>query len=239
MRIYIFSGLVLLCLVTIVAQADTATAQDGPGKYKEPAGLGIGALVGGLIAGPPGVIIGAAGGAWYGNKEARKDRRLAGLRDDVAEKNTELAIMEQRLTDLREQFGSELQKVSRKNRISALDDLSQGVSLAIYFRTGSAEIAADSKPRIEKLAGFLQQFAEINLQLDGHADRRGSVQINKALSQKRAEAVAAALIAAGIDGRRIHTHSYGETRARAAETDIDGTAFDRRVNITLSLDTPI
>ncbi len=239
MRKYILSVLCTLCLSSIVAHADTLTSETARGKYKEGAGLGIGALIGGLIAGPPGVILGAAGGAWYGDKEARKDRKLADLRDETGKKQTELAIMEQRLTDLRTQFGSELQKVSRNNRISALDDLSRGISLTVYFRTGSAEIMNDVKSRIDHLADFLQQFPEINLQLDGHADRRGAERLNRELAQKRAEEVAATLTAAGIDARRIHIHSYSKTRAQADASDIDGTAFDRRVNITLSLDTRI
>jgi outer membrane protein OmpA-like peptidoglycan-associated protein len=140
---------------------------------------------------------------------------------------------------MKSQYSNDLQKVAARNRVSSLEELSRSVSLAVYFRTESAEIDTDSRPRIEKLAEFLKQFPEIKLLVEGFADKRGASDFNRDLGQKRALAVESELIRAGIDKQRILLHSYGESRAQSAETDLDGVMFDRRVNITLTLDTQI
>lgn len=235
----IISGFIALCLFNIVAHAETAAAASKSYKYKAETGIGIGAVIGGLIAGPPGAILGMAGGAWLGGNDQMKDETISSLNADVVKKQTDLAIMENRFSELQQQFGSELQKVAARNHTSSLEKLSHGVSLAIYFRTDSAEIDADTRPRLDKLADFLNQFPEVRLLVEGYADKRGPVDFNRELGLKRAQAVKAALIQSGIDNKRVLTHSYGESQAKALETDIDGIMFDRRVNITLTLDTQI
>ncbi|MEX2366466.1 MAG: OmpA family protein, partial [Pseudohongiellaceae bacterium] len=148
-------------------------------------------------------------------------------------------IMEKQFSDLQRQFGNELQRVSASNKLSSLEDLSKGVSLAVHFRTGSAEIHRDTLPRIGQLAAFLQQYPEIRLLVEAHTDTRGDTDYNRELGQERARSVQSALVKAGISSNRILAHSYGASKAAAPATDLDGTAFDRRVDIILTLDNRI
>ncbi|NNE38551.1 MAG: OmpA family protein [Gammaproteobacteria bacterium] len=235
----ILSGVMLLCLFNIVAHADTQKINDGTFKHKAETGLGIGAILGGLIAGPPGAILGMAGGAWLGGNNEKKDEKISHLNTDLVDKQTELTIMENRVSMMQEEVGREMQKVAARNRISSLKDLSKGVSLSIYFRTESSDIDMDSEPRIRKLAEFVKQFPEIKLLIEGYADKRGASIFNRQLGTKRAQAVRAALVKSGLDSKRILIHSYGESEANASESDLEGIFFDRRVNITLTLDTQI
>ncbi len=235
----ILSVFIVLCLFNIVAYADTQAAQGGPFKHKAEAGIGIGAILGGLIAGPPGAILGMAGGAWLGGNDEKKDQEISQLNTNLIDKQTELTIMENSVNDMQTQYRDELQKVSVQNRRSSLKDLSEGVSLAIYFRTESDAIDDEAMPRIQKLAEFVKQFPEIKLLIEGFADKRGTTIFNRQLGTKRAQAVRSALLKSGLDSKRILIHSYGESRAAATESDHEGTFFDRRVNITLTLDTQI
>ncbi|MGK0296635.1 MAG: outer membrane protein OmpA-like peptidoglycan-associated protein [Gammaproteobacteria bacterium] len=235
----IITGFIALCLFNIVAHADPVSHESEAFKHKEKLGIGIGAIIGGLIAGPPGAIIGMASGIWMGGNDKMKDEKISSLNIDLIEKQTNLAISENRLSDLQTQYGNELQKVSARNHTSSLEALSNGVSLAVYFRTESADIDAETQPRIQKLAEFLTQFPEIKLLIEGYADRRGTTHFNRQLGLMRTRAVETALIQAGIEENRILTHSYGESQAKAVETDIDGILFDRKVNITLTLDTQL
>ena len=57
---YLVIGTIFLCLFNITAHAGPVTHKTKP--HKDVIGLGVGAIIGGLIAGPPGAIIGAAGG---------------------------------------------------------------------------------------------------------------------------------------------------------------------------------
>jgi outer membrane protein OmpA-like peptidoglycan-associated protein len=228
------------CLMTGAVHADTVTSDQGkPGRFKEGIGMAIGGVIGGLVAGPPGAMFGIASGAWLGDREIKEDRKIANLEDSLVRKQTDLAIMEKQFADLQRSFGNEIQKVAAQNRLSSLDELANGVSLAVYFRTGSANLDEANTGRVNKLAGFLQQFSEVQLLVEGHADKRGPAEFNKHLSQTRAGVVESVLLNAGISPDRILTHSYGESGAMAAETDKEGVVFDRRVDIILTLDTRI
>ncbi len=226
-----------LCVFNIAVYANPLTARNTAANHKEEAGLGMGAIIGGLIAGPPGAIIGAAGGAWFGNREKQEDSKLSGLEQRLLEKQGELAILQGEFQQLQGAFGQQLHKVKMEKHLGALEQLSQGVSLTVYFRTDSAEIDAEMIPRINKLAKFIKDFPEIQIQLDAHADRRGHHDYNLKLSQKRAEVVSRKLMEAGLDVTRIHGHAYGESEALTTPGDEEGYIFDRRVNIHLTLDT--
>lgn len=229
--------IICLSMLSLTAQAGPAAKKPEHSHYKDEIGLGVGALIGGLIAGPPGAIIGAAGGAWYGDRQNKKADRMADMKEDLTQKQTRVAYLENQLDTLRNQFGQEMHKVKLRDRTAALQDLSRGVSLTVYFRTDSADIDGQTRPRIARLAAFLDEFPAVQLHLEAHADRRGSDAYNKALSRRRALAVEQALVKAGIDQARIHTQAYGEAGAESPAGDVEGMMFDRRVNIILNLDT--
>jgi len=225
----------ILCLFNIAVHANPLTFRNTAADHKEETGLGMGVIIGGLIAGPPGAIIGAAGGAWLGNNQKRKDNEFVLLEKKLMKKKSELAYLRNEFSDL--QNSQALKKVSREKRFSSLQELSRGVSLTVYFRTNSTKVDAEIIPRISRLADFLKEFPEIQLQLEAHADRRGDTDYNKSLSKQRAQVVSQELVRAGLDSSRIHAHSFGESKAISAIGDEEGYIFDRRVNIHLTLDT--
>lgn len=231
---YLVFGTVFLCLFNITAHAGPVTEKAR--THKDVMGLGMGAIIGGLIAGPPGAIIGAAGGAWYGDKQDKKETRLVTLKQRLQEKQSALTNLQGEFATMENNQKGELQKVKMEQQISALDKLSQGVTLTVYFRTNSYSIDAENTSRIEHLAHYLQTFPEIQINLGAYSDRRGTDAYNLQLSQQRADAVRQALLQGGLQARRIHTHAYGDSMAKIAAGDYDGYVFDRRVIIQLSLD---
>jgi outer membrane protein OmpA-like peptidoglycan-associated protein len=225
---------ICLCLFNIVAHAGPKS-EASPGR-KDVAGLGLGAVIGGLIAGPPGAIVGAAGGAWFTDRQNRKDEKLAGLETRLLEKQTELARLQGEFSDLEYRHGMELQKVRADQRATALEKLSNGVAFTVYFRTDSNGLDPEITHGITQLARYLQAFPEIQVRLEAHADERGTTAYNSQLSQRRADAVKQAFVAAGLPARRIRCKAFGETMATSASGDQEGYIYDRRVNIHLSLD---
>jgi outer membrane protein OmpA-like peptidoglycan-associated protein len=234
---YVAAGLILMCLFNVAAHADTRA--DAPNAWKEPAGFGLGALLGGLIGGPPGAIVGAAGGAWLGSRSRTGDEQLVALERRLEERELEFAALRSQLADLHTRHAGELQRVRLERRQSVLEQLSDGVTLTVYFRTDSPVIDGEFIPRIQSLAEFLYGFPEIRLDLEGHADRRGAVPYNEDLSRKRALAVRDALVRAGLAEDRLRARGVGSAQARAAQGDADGHAFDRRVTIRLTIDTEV
>jgi len=227
----------IVMLIMLVLNTSLATAQEDTSvaSHKETLGFGIGALVGGLIAGPPGAVIGAAGGTLFGNHSADKDRAVADLAKQLQDKNIELAQLQNELANTQSAYSKALQQVRLENKQTALKDLSKGISFSIYFRTDKSEIDHTIYPHIQAMVGLIRDIPQIKVELEAYTDHRGQPEYNMTLSQSRARAVQTELIKAGLPSDRIQKHAYGESRARASKKDYEGYVFDRRVDIHLTL----
>jgi outer membrane protein OmpA-like peptidoglycan-associated protein len=69
----------------------------------------------------------------------------------------------------------------------------------------------------------------VRVEIAGHTDNVGNKNANKALSQKRADAVRAYLISKGIDGARIKAVGYGDANPVAPNTTSEGRQQNRRI----------
>jgi OmpA-OmpF porin, OOP family len=81
----------------------------------------------------------------------------------------------------------------------------------IQFQTGSAKILPQSQPIIDTVAKLLKENADIGLlEIQGHADSRGSAQMNLMLTKARANSVMSALLQRKIAAKRLRAMGYGE-----------------------------
>jgi OOP family OmpA-OmpF porin len=121
------------------------------------------------------------------------------------------------------------------DRISALDDYEPQTVAAVNFKSGSAVLLPDSKTKLDDIATKALNAKGYVLEVSGFADTNGSVQLNRALSQRRADAVIRYLVENhSIPLRRIVTpYGYGESNPIADNTSKDGRAQNRRVEIKL------
>ena len=120
-------------------------------------------------------------------------------------------------------------------RISALDDYVPQSVLAVNFRTGSAVLSPDSKTKLDEIATKALNAKGYVIEVSGFADATGSVERNRALSQRRADAVIRYLVENhSIPLRRIITpYGFGESNPIAENTSRDGRAQNRRVEVKL------
>lgn len=120
-------------------------------------------------------------------------------------------------------------------RISALDDYTPQSVTAVNFRTGSAVLSPDSKTKLDEIATKAMNAKGYVLEVTGFADATGSIERNRALSQRRADAVIRYLVENHrIPLRRIITpYGFGETNPIAENTTRDGRAQNRRVEVKL------
>src|SRR5712691_8928778 len=120
-------------------------------------------------------------------------------------------------------------------RISALDDYEPQTVLAVNFRTGSAVLSPDSKAKLDEIATKALNAKGYVLEVTGFADATGSVERNRALSQRRADAVIRYLVENhNIPLRRIVTpYGFGESHPVAENTSRNGRAQNRRVEVKL------
>ncbi len=120
-------------------------------------------------------------------------------------------------------------------RISALDDYVVQDVTAINFRTGSATLSPQSKQQLDDLAQKAMNAKGYVIEITGYTDSSGSIQRNRALSQRRADAVVRYLAENHrIPLRRIITpFGYGESQAVADNTTREGRAQNRRVEVKI------
>ena len=120
-------------------------------------------------------------------------------------------------------------------RISALDDYQPQQTAAVNFKTGSAVLSPEAKTTLDDIASKAMNAKGYVLEVSGYADSRGSVNLNRQLSQRRADAVIRYLVENhSIPLRRIITpFGYGELNPVAENTTREGRAQNRRVDIKL------
>jgi len=100
----------LLLSASVIHSPLASAENDTPTTVKnETAGFGIGALLGGLIGGPPGAVIGAAGGTIYRNYTARKTDTITTLEQKLQNKDIELAALQDEITRVQINHASHLQ----------------------------------------------------------------------------------------------------------------------------------
>jgi outer membrane protein OmpA-like peptidoglycan-associated protein len=121
------------------------------------------------------------------------------------------------------------------DRISSLDDYEPQTSSAVNFKSGSAVLSPESKTTLDDLATKALNAKGYVLEVSGYADTRGKVDFNRALSQRRADAVIRYLVENhNIPLRRIITpYGYGESHPIAENDTKEGRAQNRRVEIKL------
>jgi OOP family OmpA-OmpF porin len=121
------------------------------------------------------------------------------------------------------------------DRISALDDYTPQTITAVNFKSGSVVLSVDSKTKLDDIATKALNSKGYVLEVSGFADSNGGLDLNRRLSQRRADAVIRYLVENhNIPLRRIVTpYGYGETNPVADNTSRDGRAQNRRVEIKL------
>lgn len=80
----------------------------------------------------------------------------------------------------------------------------------IFYDFDKATLRDSSKTALDKLVALLNENPHVTIELSAHCDYKGSAEYNKRLSQRRAEAVVAYLIAHGIAADRLTPVGYGK-----------------------------
>ncbi len=141
------------------------------------------------------------------------------------------------------QATSNLQAVEAlKTELGAVEtDRGTVVSLPgdVTFDFDKATIRADASGTLDRLAQLIQAGGDGQITIEGHTDAKGDDAYNKRLSEQRAAAVQAYLVAKGVSAARVRTVGSGELRPIAPNAKADGTddeagrQSNRRVEVIL------
>ncbi len=105
-------------------------------------------------------------------------------------------------------------------------------SFIVFFDWNRANIRPDAQRVLETAAAYAKERGHSRVNLAGHADRSGSARYNMGLSQRRADAVKAALVKLGLASGGIATTARGESAPLVTTGDGVREPRNRRVEIT-------
>jgi len=91
-------------------------------------------------------------------------------------------------------------------------DFSINVGDRIYFLVDQSSLTPEAQETLRRQAAWLKQYSKVAVQVEGHADERGTREYNLALSARRATTTRDFLIAQGVPGKRISSIAYGKER---------------------------
>ena len=99
----------------------------------------------------------------------------------------------------------------------------------VEFEFASDELTDEGKALLDELLVALREFGNVPVEVDGHADAKGSPERNMILSQQRAQAVVDYFVSKGEDPNRFVAIGYGDTRPIADNSTKEGRQKNRRI----------
>ncbi|MBS1121359.1 MAG: hypothetical protein H6Q90_3587 [Deltaproteobacteria bacterium] len=129
------------------------------------------------------------------------------------------------LTNLRVAAGGNpvlFDELSKKGRV---------VLQGILFDTNRDRIRPESTPTLVAVAKMLAEHAELKLAIEGYTDNQGVAAANQTLSEQRAAAVKAWLVAHKVAAARLAPKGFGQTKPVGNNDTAEGRQANRRVEL--------
>jgi outer membrane protein OmpA-like peptidoglycan-associated protein len=186
---------------------------------------------------------------------AEEERRLADLQRRQADEARRQADQARRQADearlLAEQRAEELERQTARMRAEAerlqqqLAELEarpteRGLVLTlgadVLFDFDRADVKPGARRTLERIAGFLNEYPERQVLIEGFTDSTGSRQYNMELSDRRARAVRDTLVDMGVGTRRMQIQGFGPDHPVASNDSEAGRQLNRRVEVIISDD---
>ena len=136
--------------------------------------------------------------------------------------------MDQQEMKLRQQLEGTGVSVTRDG-----DNITLNMPGNVTFAVNSGDLNAGFYPVLDSVGLVLKEFDNTFVEVAGHTDSTGAEQYNQALSERRAESVAAYLKSRPMRSDRLVTVGAGENHPVADNSTTNGRAANRRVEITI------
>ena len=204
--------LLVLATVAVVALTGCETMKENPNTAK---GVGIGAAAGAAL----GAIVG------NNNGDAKKGAAIGAAIGAAAG-----GVIGKRMDNQ----AKELAKVAETKRTE--QGLVSKLKSDILFETGKSDLKSTAISNLNEMAGIMKKYPENVLTINGYTDSTGSKSVNEALSKRRAEAVKAQLVSAGMPDATITTVGLGPSNPVGDNKTAAGRKQNRRVEIVVTVD---
>lgn len=104
----------------------------------------------------------------------------------------------------------------------------------VFFPYDSFDIVGENRETLKNNIKIMKDNGSLAVQIEGHCDERGGIQYNLALGEKRANAIAQQMTAAGISKARITTISMGKEKPLVMGSDEAAWSKNRRGNFVIT-----
>nr|WP_213395602.1 OmpA family protein [Yoonia sp.] len=116
-----------------------------------------------------------------------------------------------------------------------LDDVGHAILHDLDFTIGSAELSDAAFASLAELAAYLAAYPDRSVALVGHTDSAGALDINIALSQRRARSVLDRLVTGhGVNRRQLAAEGMGYLAPIASNQTETGRDANRRVEVIVT-----
>jgi outer membrane protein OmpA-like peptidoglycan-associated protein len=125
----------------------------------------------------------------------------------------------------------------RLNQILQTRDSARGLIVNmsdVLFDTGRFSLNPGAREKLARVAGILESYPTLNIQVGGYTDNVGSDGMNQTLSQNRAGAVRDYLVRQGVASGSVSATGYGNTSPVASNDNSGGRQSNRRVELVVS-----
>jgi peptidoglycan-associated lipoprotein len=102
----------------------------------------------------------------------------------------------------------------------------------VFYLVDQSTLTPEGQETLRRQAAWLKQYSDVAIQVEGHADERGTREYNIALSARRATTTRQFLISQGIEASRISSIAYGKERP-AALCDAEQCYSQNRRSVTV------
>lgn len=108
------------------------------------------------------------------------------------------------------------------------EDFAVNVGDRVFFGYDRYDLTPEARSQLDLQARWLNQYPNVRVTVEGHADERGTREYNIALGERRASATRDYLVSAGVDAGRVNTISYGKERPAVVGDTPESWAQNRR-----------
>jgi peptidoglycan-associated lipoprotein len=103
----------------------------------------------------------------------------------------------------------------------------------VHFEFDRSDITDAARVVLDRKTPIFNSDRSIRVRIDGHADERGSVEYNLALSLRRANAVRAYLVDSGVAASQLEVAAFGEEQPLAPGRNENAWASNRRAEFRI------
>ena len=172
-----------------------------------------------------------------GQRATLADDRAAAAEEASTEARAAAQAAQERADEIRRVAETEMNRLTealgriaetRRTALGLVMSLDEGY---LKFDFDKADLRPESRELLSRIAGILYTAEDFTITVSGHTDARGAEEYNQQLSERRAQAVADYLIAAGLSPELFTVQGLGQTQLIDDGTNPEAHAKNRRVEL--------